>query len=132
MVGRMVIRGLRMMGARAIRGAITVENNDAAEIINETRTLLEKIINLNELCNEDVISIVFTVTRDLDAAFPAVAARQIGLTDIALMCMNEISVPGSLEKCIRVMIHFNTDKSNSEIKHVYLNRARILRPDLVE
>ena len=84
------------------------------------------------MCNEDVISIVFTVTRDLDAAFPAVAARQIGLTDIALMCMNEISVPGSLEKCIRVMIHFNTDKSNSEIKHVYLNRARILRPDLVE
>lgn len=120
------------MGVRAIRGAVTVEDNDAAEIIKESKTLLKEIIDRNDLKREDIISIIFTVTRDLDAAFPAVAARQIGLTDISLMCMNEISVPGSLEKCIRVMLHFNTDKSNSEIKHIYLKNAKILRPDLAE
>jgi chorismate mutase len=120
------------VGVRAVRGAITVENNDSAEILNETNILLKEIIDRNNLNKDDIISIVFTVTKDIDAAFPAVAARQIGLSNISLMCMNEISVPGSLEKCIRVMLHFNTDKSNSDIKHVYLNRAKILRPDLVE
>ncbi|HPU41979.1 MAG TPA: chorismate mutase, partial [Acetivibrio clariflavus] len=76
-------------------------------------------------------SIIFTVTSDLNATFPAVAARNLGWTSIALMCTNEISVPGSLEKCIRVLMHINTDKRNDEIKHIYLNNAKVLRPDIV-
>ncbi|MCX7749794.1 MAG: chorismate mutase [Clostridia bacterium] len=115
---------------RAIRGATTVENNDAHEIIEETKKLLEEIVENNNICEEDIISVVFTVTKDLDAAFPAVAARQIGWTSHALMCMQEIDVPGSLGKCIRVMLHINTDKGNHEMIHTYLNGAKILRPDL--
>lgn len=120
------------MAVRAIRGAITVEKNDANDIINESRSLLNEIIMRNEVNQEDIASIIFTVTKDLNAAFPAVAARQIGLTDISLMCMQEIEVPGSLEKCIRILVHFNSDKTNKEIKHVYLGGAKILRPDLVD
>lgn len=115
---------------RAIRGATTVENNDAVEMLRETEKLLLEIVEKNQLKEEDIISIIFTVTHDLNATFPAVAARNIGWTNIALMCTNEIPVPGSLEKCIRVLMHINTDKRNSEIKHVYLNNATILRPDL--
>ncbi|HOQ00025.1 MAG TPA: chorismate mutase [Acetivibrio clariflavus] len=116
---------------RAIRGATTVENNDAVEILRETEKLLVEIYEKNKLKEEDIISIIFTVTSDLNATFPAVAARNLGWTSIALMCTNEISVPGSLEKCIRVLMHINTDKRNDEIKHIYLNNAKVLRPDIV-
>lgn len=115
---------------RGIRGATTVENNDAVEMLRETEKLLVEIIEKNRLKEDDIISIIFTVTNDLNAAFPAVAARNLGWTSVALMCTNEINVPGSLEKCIRVLLHVNTDKRNSEIKHVYLNNATVLRPDL--
>lgn len=115
---------------RAIRGAITVEENTRDSIILNTKELLSKIIKKNEICEEDIVSIIFSSTKDLNAAFPAVAAREIGLTSIALMCTNEIEVPGSLERCVRVLIHINTDKSNKEIKHVYLKNAKTLRPDL--
>jgi chorismate mutase len=118
------------MPVRAIRGAITVKSNTKKEIIKETKTLLKKIAEENSLDSKDIISIFFSVTNDLDAAFPAVAAREIGWTDIALMCTNEINVPGSLGMCIRVMMHINTDKSNNEIRHIYLNEASVLRPDL--
>ena len=114
---------------RAIRGATTVENNDFNEIIDETKNLLSEIAKANEITEEDIISILFSVTKELDAAFPAVGARQLGWTDVALMCTNEINVQGSLEKCIRVMFHVNTAKSKSEIKHVYLKGAKVLRPD---
>lgn len=115
---------------RAVRGATTVELNNADEIIAETGELLKKIIEENNIKVEDIISVFFSVTRDIDAAFPAVAARRLGWTDIALICTNEIDVPGSLQKCIRILIHFNTDKKNSEINYVYLKEARSLRPDL--
>lgn len=115
---------------RAIRGAITVERNSTEEIVKETKALLEEIEKENALNQEDIISIIFSSTRDLDAAFPAVAARQLGWTDISLMCTNEIDVPESLKMCVRVMMHINTDKSNKEIKHVYLKGAKVLRPDL--
>jgi CMP/dCMP kinase len=118
------------VAVRAIRGATTVESNDTGEIIEQTRVLLEDIAERNQLGLDDIISVIFTVTKDLNAAFPAVAARQIGWTDIALMCMNEIDVPGSLQKCIRVMVHCNTEKRNNEILHVYQNGAVVLRPDL--
>lgn len=120
------------MAVRAIRGATTTLNNDSAEIIAETEVLLHEIIKRNDLDTDDIISALFTVTKDLDAAFPAAAARKIGWTGIALLCTNEIDVPGSLGKCIRVMVYFNTDKTNNQIKHVYLNEAKILRPDLGE
>lgn len=117
---------------RAIRGATTVENNTLIEIIDETKKLLNEIIERNDINKDDVVSMIFTATQDLDAAFPALAARQVGWNDVALICMSEINVKGSLEKCIRLLIHFNTEKSNSDIKHVYLNKAKVLRPDLDE
>ncbi|HHV28883.1 chorismate mutase [Acetivibrio mesophilus] len=115
---------------RAVRGATTVANNNADEILSETQRLLCEMAQRNELKEDDIISIIFTLTKDLDAVFPAIAARNIGWTSTALMCMNEIDVPGSLEKCIRIMMHVNTDKDKKDIKHVYLNGAKVLRPDL--
>lgn len=115
---------------KAIRGATTVENNDATEIIEETKKMLCEIVEKNDLQREDIISAIFTTTRDLDAAYPAVGARQIGWTGVALMCMSEMFVPGSLEKCIRVVLHINAEDKNKEIKYAYLKGAKILRPDL--
>jgi len=115
---------------RAVRGAITAENNTVENIIEATKVLLTKIVEENRIERNDIISIIFSVTKDLDAVFPAVAARQLGWTDIALMCTNEVDFPVSLGKCIRVLMHINTEKSNKDIKHVYLRDARVLRPDL--
>ena len=115
---------------RAIRGAITVKENTTEEIIRGTKDLLNQAIKANDLKQDDMISIIFSVTEDLNAAFPAVAAREIGLTDVPLICTNEINVPESLKKCIRFLMHVETDKAKSEIKHVYLEGAKVLRPDL--
>lgn len=117
---------------RAIRGATTVEANNAQEILDVTCELLQTMTEQNKLSKEDIISVIFSVTADLDAVFPAVAARQLGWTDIALMSTYEINVPGSLQKCIRVLMHINTEKSNSELKYIYLKEARKLRPDLFD
>lgn len=118
------------MLVRAIRGATTVNNNNENEILSNTEELLKEINARNSLETVDIISVIFSLTCDLNAAFPAVAARNIGWKDVALMCTNEIDVPGSLKKCIRVLIHINTEKSNEQIKHVYLKGAKVLRPDL--
>lgn len=115
---------------RALRGATTVNNNDSNEILEETKILLTDIVEKNNINEDDVISIIFSVTKDLNAAFPAVAARKMGWTNVALFCTNEMDVPGSLSKCIRVLLHINTEKGNKELTHVYLNGAKILRPDL--
>lgn len=115
---------------RALRGATTVEANDAEQIIKETGVLLGKIVEENNLDTEDIISAIFSVTDELDAAFPAAAARRLGWNHLALMCTREINVPGSLKMCIRVMMHVNTEKKNAELRHVYLKEARALRPDL--
>ncbi len=116
---------------RGIRGAITVERNDAGEIIAATRELLEAIIKENDLDPEDIASAIFTVTRDLDAEFPASAAREMGWKYVPLLCATEIDVPGRLGKCIRIMVHVNTGKSQRELKHVYLKEAVQLRTDLL-
>ncbi|HEX2926157.1 MAG TPA: chorismate mutase [Ruminiclostridium sp.] len=118
------------MAVRAIRGAVTVSDNTKESILAGTRELLIEIVQRNALDSADIISAIFTVTSDLNAAFPAVAARELGWSDISLMCTNEIDVPESLKKCIRVLVHINTEKGNSEINHVYLKGARVLRPDL--
>lgn len=115
---------------RGIRGAITVERNEAAKIAAATRELIEAITKENSLDTEDIASAIFTVTSDLDAGFPATTVREMGWRYIPLMCANEINVPGSLGRCIRVLIHVNTEKSQKEIKHVYLKGAAVLREDL--
>jgi len=115
------------MTVRGIRGAITVEHNTKQEIIAATKQLLLKILEENEIKIEEVASAIFSVTKDLNAEFPAAAAREIGWSNIPLLCTYEIDVPGSLPKCIRVLIHFNTEKSQNQIKHVYLREAKTLR-----
>jgi chorismate mutase len=117
---------------RAIRGAITVENNDKDEILQATKQLLEKIISDNNVAKEDIVDIIFTLTPDLNAVFPARAAREIGFSNVPLMCMSEIPIDGALEKCIRILLTTNTEKSQNEIKHIYLKNAVALRPDLAE
>jgi chorismate mutase len=115
---------------RGIRGATTVAGNDEEEILTTTKELLERIIAANGVREEDVASAIFSMTPDLDAVCPAVAARQLGWTHTALLCVQEMAVPGSLPRCIRVVVHWNTERSIDEIQHVYLRDARQLRPDL--
>ena len=117
---------------RAIRGAITVDNSTEEEILSGTKVLLEKIFEQNRDACSDMVSMIFTLTPDLDAVFPAKAARFMGITNVPLMCMSEIPVSGALEKCVRVLIYVNTDKGLDEINHVYLRDAVKLRPDLVK
>ena len=118
-----------MTVCRAIRGATTAEANTAEDILEATEELLRTVIALNELQPDDLVSIIFTTTTDLNATFPAVAARDMGLDQIPLMCAHEMSVPGSLDQVVRVMIHINTTKRADEIRHVYLRRAAVLRPE---
>jgi chorismate mutase len=117
------------MLCRGVRGAITVEVDDREVVLKATRELLALMIRLNDMETANVASAIFTTTPDLVSAFPATAARQLGWLDVPLMCSHEIEVPGSLTQCIRILIHWNTDKAQDEIKHVYLREARSLRPD---
>lgn len=118
------------MYCRGIRGATTVERNDRAEILAATTELLQLLILHNDLETDDIASAIFTVTDDLNAEFPAVAARGLGWTETALMCARELPVPGSLDKCIRVLLHVNTERSAAEIQHIYIRGAVTLRPTL--
>ena len=118
------------MYCRGIRGATTVEQNEREEILAATTELLELMIRQNDLHSEDVASAIFTVTEDLDAEFPALAARQLGWTEVALMCAREIPVPNSLGKCIRILLQVNTMRSAAEIQHVYIRGAVNLRNTL--
>ena len=118
-----------MSAVRGIRGATTVKANDADAIVSGTLELLRVLRDLNGLRPEDIGYIWFTVTRDLDAAFPADAARAgMGWTDVPLICAQEIPVPGAVAKCIRVLIAWNTDRSQREVRHAFLHGARSLRP----
>jgi chorismate mutase len=115
---------------RGIRGAITVDQNNQDLILAATRELLVQIVQANGLDAKDVASAIFTATADLDAVPPARAAREMGWTDVPLLCMQEMTVVNALPRCIRVLIHWNTDRRQDQIHHVYLGRARVLRPDL--
>jgi len=115
---------------RALRGAITIPVDMADEVITATRELLQEILAQNNITHDDLVSLFFTVTPDIQSEFPAVAARQLGLVDTPLMCAQEIPKAGALPLCIRVLIHFYTPLSKSEIKPVYLREAVRLRPDL--
>lgn len=116
--------------ARAIRGATTVESDSPEQIRRATRELLETIVGRNGITSADVISAIFTVTHDLTSEFPAHAARELGWLDVPLLCTLEIPVPGSLARCIRVLLHVESDVPRTGIRHVYLHDARTLRPDL--
>jgi chorismate mutase len=111
------------------RGATTVSGNDAAEILEATDELLRTLIAANDIEPDDIVSGLFTVTRDLDAAFPARAAEEFGWNIVALLHATEIPVPGSLPKCIRLLVHAYTSRTRAEIKHCYLRGATVLRPD---
>lgn len=116
---------------RGIRGATTVEADDANEILAATRELLEEMLAANGITDFEVIaSIFFTTTPDLHATFPAEGARAIGMTMVPLLCFQEIPVAGRLERCIRIMMQVNTSKRQSEMRHIYLRKAVTLRPDL--
>jgi chorismate mutase len=118
------------MPVRGIRGATTVSKNARDEIIEGARELLTAMIEANDIAPEDVASATFTTTPDLNAEFPAVAARQMGWTFVPLMCGHEMSVPGSLPLCLRILLHLNTEKGAHDIHHIYIRGARALRPDL--
>jgi chorismate mutase len=118
------------MLVRGIRGATTVRANTREDILRAAGELLDEIVRSNEVDREQVASIIFTTTPDLNAEFPAVAAREAGWTDVALECLHEMNVPGALARCLRVLMHVNTDRAQHEIKHVYLHGARVLRRDL--
>lgn len=119
------------MRIKAIRGAITVEKNTRQEILDNTKRLLSAIIDKNSLRYEDIVSVIFTATKDLDAVYPAVAAREMGMTQVPLMCCQEMYVEDSLEKCIRVLIHAYLDDDRVP-HHVYLEKAINLRPDIAQ
>ncbi len=118
------------MGCRGIRGAVCVEENEPDAILTAARRLLDSIVAANGVAYEDVASVIFTTTGDLDTAYPARAAREMGWTEVPLLCMEEMEVKDSLPYCIRVLIHWNTNHAQHEIRHVYLGAARALRPDL--
>jgi chorismate mutase len=119
-----------MTACRGVRGATTVDRNDREKILTATRQLLALMIHRNGIDKKDVASAIFTVTKDLDAEFPALAARQLGWLEVPMLCGYEISVPGSLGRCIRILVHWNTELPQSEIHHVYVRDAVKLRPDL--
>jgi chorismate mutase len=118
------------MYCRGVRGATTVESNSRDDILSSTRQLLALMIRLNGIEPQDVGSALFSTTVDLDAEFPALAARQLGWLEVPLLCTHELDVPGSLRKCIRVLLNWNTDKTQHEVTHVYIKEAVRLRPDL--
>lgn len=121
-----------MMAVRGIRGATTVASNEAGEILRATSEMVSQIVADNGIMPEDICSVFITVTQDLNATFPAKGIRQIaGWELVPLMCSLEIDVPGGLERCIRLMVLVNTERSQQEMRHVYLNDARSLRPDLL-
>lgn len=118
------------MPVRAVRGAIQVDRDTPEAIASATADLLAEVIRHNDLDSEDFISVVFTVTPDLTSGFPAAAARDVGLTDVPLLCATEIDVPGAMRLVIRLLAHIETDRPRSAIRHVYLRGAAGLRPDL--
>ena len=120
------------MAVRAIRGAVQVEANLSAAILDGTSELVTEVMTRNQLTPDDVISVVFTATEDLNAEFPALAARKLGFQDVPLLCCTEIGVPGAMPRVIRLMMHVETASPRSAIQHVYLRGAAALRMDIAQ
>jgi chorismate mutase len=117
---------------RALRGATTFDVDDTAHVTDRVVMLVREMLDRNDIDHDDIISIVFTATEDLTSVFPATAARSIGLGDVPLICARELSIAGATPRCIRVLMHMNTDRRRDELRHVYLEGARTLRDDLPE
>lgn len=117
---------------RALRGATTADADRPEDIVAATRELLEALFERNGVAHDDLVSLLFTATPDLVSEFPAAAARELGISDVPLLCATEIAVPSSVPRCIRVLVHTYTDRAHGELRHVYLAGARQLRTDLAE
>ena len=117
---------------RALRGATTVDADTPEQITDRVQTLVGEMLERNGVAKHDLISIVFTATSDIHAKFPALAAREMGLGDVPLLCARELDIDGGAPLCIRVMMHLNTDRARDELHHIYLEGARGLRDDLPE
>ena len=122
----------RARSFRALRGATTFDTDEAEHVSERVVELVTAMIERNGVDHDDVISIIFTATDDLTATFPATAARRIGLGDVPLICARELSIEGAMARCVRVLMHLETERSRSELRHVYLHEARGLRDDLPE
>ncbi|MEU8119968.1 chorismate mutase [Spirillospora sp. NPDC049024] len=120
------------MAVRAVRGATQIDADDRDQILEATTELVSEVMARNGLSTDDVISVIFTVTPDLTAEFPALAARKLGFHEVPLLCATEIGVPGALPRVIRLMAHIATDRSRSEVQHVYLRGATALRLDIAQ
>jgi chorismate mutase len=120
------------LGIRAIRGAVQVDANDRAAILDGTAELVLAVMDRNRLTIDDVISVIFSATADLDAEFPALAARALGFQDVPLLCCAEISVPGSMPRVVRLMMHVDAELGRSDVQHVYLRGAAALRLDIAQ
>ena len=118
------------MAVRAVRGAIQVDRDDRAEVLDATTELLSAVLERNQLTPDDLISVVFTATPDLRSEFPAYAARQMGITNVPLLCAAELDVPGAMPRVLRLLAHVETDLGRSDVRHVYLRGAAALRTDL--
>ncbi len=116
----------------ALRGAITLEADTRAEVEEKTQRLVKEMLARNGAAHDDLVSLIFTATDDVTAEFPAAAARALGLGDVPLLCARELGIVGGMPLCVRVLMHFHTDLSRSDLHHVYLEGARGLRDDLPE
>lgn len=117
---------------RALRGATTLDSDDRDQLIARTQELMHEVFERNDLSEDDLISIVFTATDDLHCAFPAEAAREAGITHVPLLCARELEIDGSIERCVRILVHAYTTRTPRELRHVYLHDAKQLRTDLPE
>lgn len=121
-----------MTAVRGIRGAIKVDQNEPEQILEACKTLLLKMIEENDIATEDIVSVFLTTTDDLNAEFPAYAARDLGWSEVPLLCAQEMKVPHGMKMLLRVLIHVNTSLPQNKIKHKYLGEAKKLRPDLCQ
>jgi chorismate mutase len=117
---------------RAVRGATTLDEDTAEQVLGRTAALVEAMLARNDLETDDLVSVIFSATEDISSAFPATGARGLGLEDVPLFGTRELTVAGALPLCIRVLIHCYSDRPRKDIRHVYLEGAHVLRPDLVE
>ncbi|MCH7787931.1 MAG: chorismate mutase [Acidobacteria bacterium] len=120
------------MALRALRGATTLDADTREDMTSRVVELLETMFERNDIAHDDVVSVIFTATADLTAMFPAEAARKLGIADIPLMCAAEIDVDGATQRCVRVMMHLESSRTASDMRHVYLRGAKGLRDDLPE
>ncbi|NAZ83176.1 chorismate mutase [Kineococcus sp. R8] len=120
------------MSVRAIRGAVQVEADEREQVLDATRELVEEVIRANALSLDDFISVLFTSTHDLVSEFPAVAARELGMGDVPLMCARELEIDGSMPRVVRLMAHVETRLARAEVRHVYLRGAQALRRDIAQ